>query len=766
MARWAVRLGGVAAVLVALFFALPVPRVDRPSSTVLLDREGHLLGAAIAADEQWRFPPLAPGAVPPRYAAAVLTFEDRRFRSHPGVDPLAVARAVWLLASTGEVRSGASTLTMQVVRIARRDPPRTLPEKLWEMALALRLESAATKDEILAIYASNAPFGGNTVGLEAAAFRYFGRAPDELSWGEAATLAVLPNSPSLARPGRGADTLRARRDRLLGDLVAAGHLTAEEAALARAEPLPGAPRPVPALAPHLLDKARAAGTWRVRTTLDPVLQARVLEVAGAHHERLAARGIHNLAVVVLDNPTGDALAWVGNAPAGGDREHGHAVDVVTARRSTGSTLKPLLYEAMLEEGALLPDQLVLDLPVRLGGFAPENYDREYEGALPASQALARSRNVPAVWLLREYGVDRFHARLHTLGLTTIDRPASDYGLSLILGGAEGTLLELTDVYRLLALAAAEVPVRPAAHWRADAPADATPVAVDPGAAWATLRALLEVSRPGVEGSWRAFARGRPVAWKTGTSFGYRDGWAVGTTPELTVGVWVGNASGEGRPDLTGTTVAAPLLFDVFDLLPPTGWFEAPDGALVEVDLCADSGMRAGPDCPHVSRGRIPRAGLRSPPCSWCERIHCDATCEHRANADCAPLDALRPEPFFVLPPAVEGPWIRRHPTHRSLPPWAPGCAPSESGSEAVSLVTPREGSEVVVPVELDGARGAIVFRAAHRDPRARLWWHLDGEYLGETTGLHEQALAPEPGEHLLVLVDGAGGRLERRFVVR
>lgn len=755
------RLGGALDLLAALalaFWLLPVTVPTAPTGDVLVDRDGQLLGATLAADEQWRFPPT--GAVPERYAVAVQAFEDRRFPHHPGVDPLAVARAVATSLQAGEVVSGASTLTMQTIRLARGNPPRTVPEKLWEMLLALRLELAHDKATILQSYAANAPFGGNTVGVDAAAWRYFGRPAADLSWAEACTLAVLPNAPGLIHPGRRRDALAARRDALLDTLVALGHLDARDAELAKLEPLPLAPRPLPRLAPHLLARSRG----HTASTLDRDLQTAATEVVWRHHRRLAPSRIHNLAVVVLDVPTGDVLAWVGNVPDLEQAPHHNHVDVVRAPRSTGSTLKPLLYAAMLDDGALLPSELVPDVPLRLGGFSPQNFDRRFEGAVPADEALARSRNVPATWLLRRYGVDPFYGLLKRQGLSTLHAPADHYGLALILGGAEGTLLELTDLYRRLAWAATDPEAAPGrAHWRADALGPDPHPRFGAEAAWHTARALLEVARPGVHGAWRQFGSGRKVAWKTGTSWGFRDGWAIGFTPRHAIGVWVGNADGEGRPELTGVGAAAPVLFDLFDLVDDGPWFEPPDG-LVRATLCAHSGALAGPDCADTVEGWIPPKGKGHPPCPHCRRLHVDAE-GHRAHASCADLAALEARSVFALPPDQEAFYAPRHAGYTPLPRWAEGCAPADDAAGSLSLLSPKVDSRVVVPVELDGQRGRLVMDAAHRDREAEVHWHLDGRYLTTTRGRHQVEVAPGEGEHEVVLVDAEGQTLARRFTV-
>lgn len=750
---------GAIVLLILGFLAIPVPSFDAPTSTVLLDREGRLLGASVAADQQWRFP--GTGAVPEKFRIALVEAEDRRFAWHPGVDPLAVLRAVQTNAAAGHVVSGASTITMQVVRMSRHNPPRTLPEKALEAVLALRLTAAASKDEVIALYAENAPFGGNTVGLEAASWRYFGRGPEELSWAEAATLAVLPNSPGLIHPGRARAALRERRDGLLHDLQVAGHLSEEDLRLALAEPLPEAPLPIPTDAPHLV----ASASGRVETTIDHDLQRRATEVIARHHAALAGGGIHNAAAVIVDLETGEVRAYVGNVVA--DGEHGDRVDVVRAARSTGSLLKPFLYEGMLEEGLVLPDQLIMDLPWRIGDFSPENFDRTFEGAVPASEALARSRNVPAVWELQQYGVERFAGRLRSHGMTTLFRPASEYGLALVIGGAEGSLWDLTGMYRDLGLAAshpnADVP--PAMHWRREA-LPARPSPYEAGAAWTTLQSLVEVNRPGDLGGWRSWRGSTRVSWKTGTSHGFRDAWAIGITPRVAIGVWVGNADGEGRPNLTGYQAAAPILFDLFDLKgdgdAAGGDFPRPSKDLVEVDVCDHSGMLAGPDCADHHRAWVPKAGRRAPVCGYCQQIHCDAGCGHRVTSACSAVAAMETRPWFVLPPAMEWFYVRNHPQYRPMPPMRRDCG---EASEGLAMIYPSPDAAVFVPIELDGTRGKVVLQASHRDPSAEIFWHLDDTFLGTTLPPHQMPASPAPGDHVLTLVDASGSRVVRRFSV-
>lgn len=770
---------------------LPQPLFQAPFSTVLLDRNGELLGAAIAKDQQWRFPPPKRdeadlSLVQSKFTKALLCFEDHRFFHHVGVDPWAVLRAIGLNLREQRVVSGASTLSMQVIRLARKGQPRTVSEKLIEMVWALRLEAALNKEQILNLYAAHAPFGGNVVGVWAASWRYFGRRPERLSWAEAAMLAVLPNNPALVHPGRNRNHLKRKRDRLLARLHRNGQIDALTYELAQAEPLPLKPHPLPHAAPHLLARLRIEGrghsTARFQTTLDKTIQLRADAIIRRHSARLSVNGIHNAAGLIVDINSGAVLAYIGNVAQLNPARHANYVDIITAPRSTGSILKPFLYAGMLHGGELLPGQLVPDIPTRIGGFAPENYERGYLGATPASHALARSLNIPAVRLLARYGVDRFYALLTRLGMTTLRFPARHYGLSLILGGAETTLWDITAMYAGLARCAAqsdyglEQPLFAKPHYLMPLkPLDAASTAelhhysapLDAASCWLTLKALLEVVRPGVDSAWRDFASYRKIAWKTGTSYGLRDGWAVGATPRYAVGVWVGNADGEGRPELTGIGTAAPILFELFGVLDESAWFRRPDEALALVRVCARSGYRAGPRCASTRVMRIPRAGLRSAQCPYCRIICCDSKRQWQLHSQCAPVAEIEPVKWFVLPPSMEWYYKRRHSGYRTPPPFRPDCLAqmAQDGLPSLSLIYPEKRSRIYIPLELDGRRGRTVFIAAHRNPETTIFWHLDAEYLGATRDLHQFTLAPPPGEHTLTLVDLNGEALARKFTV-
>ena len=730
----------LAVLLLGWLFCLPRNLFkDIPCSTVVYSAEGELLGARIAEDQQWRFPPC--DTVPERYAKAVVRFEDRHFYWHPGVNPVSLVRALIDNIRSGHVVSGGSTLTMQVVRLSRQRE-RTVWQKMIEAVLATRMEFRYTKRQILALYASYAPFGGNVVGLEAASWRYFGRPAGELSWGEAATLAVLPNAPASMHPGRNRDALLEKRNRLLAGLLEHGDMDQDSYEAALSEPLPDAPLPLPSYAPHFVESCPRG--VQTRSTLRYSLQRAVESAVNRKSDEMAREGVADMAAVVIDNATGAVVAYVGNASPDRDRP-GKQVDIAASPRSTGSILKPFLYAAALQDGTILPETLLPDVPVNLGGFAPQNFDRQFYGAVHASEALARSLNVPAVFLLRSYGVPRFHELLQRCGLTTLGKDASYYGLSLILGGGEGRLDEITRAYSGL--------VRTYYHSERS---EESPIQ-DKIALWYTFEALKEVNRPD-ELDWRLISSVRKAAWKTGTSYGFRDAWAVGMTPDYTIGVWAGNAEGQGVPGLTGARAAGPVMFDILNLLPESGrWFPEPEAVslpgeavpgnknadarpgLFRADqftyasICPESGMLAGPDCPNAMDKLIPSAGLESDPCPY----HTDG--------------------IFTLTPAMEWYYKPHHPEYTG--------APVARTTALLEFIYPSSGTTLYLPRQLDGKVEGAVFRLAHRKADATVFWHLDQTYVGETRFIHEMRLSPAPGRHVVTCVDGEGNAVSVGFTV-
>lgn len=759
---------------------------NAPTSFVITDKSGALLNASIAPDGQWRFP--YNSIVPEKFKQCIIAFEDKRFNYHFGVDPIAFSRAIVQDIRNKKVVSGGSTLTMQVMRLSGQNTSRSLLTKLTETIQAVRLECSYSKKSILALYASNAPFGSNVVGLDAAAWRYYGRSAQQLSWGESAALAVLPNAPALVHPGKNNEVLLRKRNSLLDKLVANETIDSTTANLAKLEPLPGAPKPLPQFAPHLLDRYRKEFfllkknndtlATRAQTTLDGRLQQQVTAIINQHHEQLKGNQIRNQAAMVVDIETGNILAYVGNVFQPQDASLESNVDVLAAPRSPGSTLKPLLYASLLSEGSMLPRQLIPDVPTQIGGYTPQNFDLGYDGAVPANRALARSLNIPAVKMLQQFKYQHFYDVLKQCGFTTLTNPADFYGMSLILGGCEIKPYELAGVYSSLARMYLHQQ-RNKGKFNGDDwfmpkyiqdnilltthNLQLTTPLFDYTAIWHTFNAMNEVMRPGEEGLWGYFGSAQHIAWKTGTSFGFRDGWAVGLTPKYCVVVWVGNTTGEGRPELTGINTAAPILFDIFRTLPKANWFTPPQSGFIYMTVCAQSGYKASADCTDVDTIMVSETARNSAVCPYHRMIHLDKTGKYRATENCEAPSAMVHQSWFVLPPTIEYYYRQKHADYKVLPSYLPGCG--NDNNKMLDIIYPDENAKIYVPLEVSGERGKTVFTATHRNSAAKLFWHLDNEYIGTTIQFHQMAVSPPVGMHVLTIVDESGASVTRQFEI-
>ena len=430
-----------------------------------------------------------------------------------------------------------------------------------------------------------------------------------MTWAEAAALAILPNSPALVYPGKNQEILKTRRNTLLKRLYEKKYIDSITLVLALDEPLPGEPKPLPSKASHLTDHFFITNRGEmIKTTIDPILQERATEIINSHQKDLTGNYIFNSACLIVEVETGNVLVYVGNSTLEDAQSHGGDVDIIHSFRSTGSILKPLLYAGMQQSGDILPNTLVADVPTRFTGFSPKNFDQSYSGAVTAGFALSQSLNIPAVKMLQKYNPEKFLDLLHKTGFTTFNKPVDYYGLSLILGGGETSLWDLTGVYASLSRILnryinakkniiKKIIILPVLIKKPDLKTLLTEEPAPPLSAssiWLTYEALQRVNRPESETGWQYFSSSPDLAWKTGTSFGFRDGWAIGTTPQYVVGVWVGNASGEGRPGLTGISAAAPLMFDLVNLMGHGAWFDRPDEDLTMIRVCSKSGFRPHP----------------------------------------------------------------------------------------------------------------------------------------------------------------------------
>jgi penicillin-binding protein 1C len=530
----------------------PAPSVANVElSTQVVDRNGRLLRAYATPEGRWRLP-VTTADVDPRFLAMLQTYEDRRFREHSGVDPLAMLRAAWQWLGNHRVISGGSTLTMQVARLLEPRPERTLGAKLRQIVRAIEIERRLNKDEVLSAYLTLAPYGGNLEGIRAASIAYFGHEPKKLSMAEAALLVALPQSPELRRPDRSASLARAARDRVLDRIAKAGKIPADEIAQAKRDPVPAARKPMPALAPHAADQAVAAAprSKRIRLTIDATLQGSLEDLA---KKRARALGPNlSVAIVAVDNATGEVLARVASADYFDEGRAGQ-VDMTDALRSPGSALKPFIYGLAFEDGVAHPETLIEDRPVRYGSYAPENFDLTFQGTVTARRALQQSLNVPAVALLDGVGASRLNARLTQAGATLVLPKGEAPGLAMALGGLGIKLSDLTMLFAGLARGGNVVALRE----RMDGmPAAGARRLLDPVAAWYVGNVLIGTPPP-------ENASGGRIAYKTGTSYGYRDAWSVGFDGKRTIGLWVGRPDGTPVTGLIGRVAAAPILFDAF-----------------------------------------------------------------------------------------------------------------------------------------------------------------------------------------------------------
>ncbi len=763
----------ILALLIAYYFCLPQPLFDRPTATVIESKNGSLIGAKIADDGQWRFPEI--DSVPYKFNTCLLNFEDAYFYQHPGFNPISMLKAIGSNLKAGKTVRGGSTITQQVIRISRGNKKRSYGEKFIELLLATRLELRYSKEKILRLYASHAPYGGNVVGLEMAAWRYFGLLPHQLSWAEAATLAVLPNAPSLIYPGKNQTQLLEKRNRLLKKLFKENSIDKTTYELALLEPLPQKPFTLPDVAPHFVEYiAKQKKGQRVQTTLDQNLQQHVNAIVKKNYGILKQNQVYNAAVLVLDVKTRKVLAYVGNAPT--DKFHEKDVDMVRANRSTGSVLKPLLYIAMLDAGELLPDMLVADVPTQIAGYTPENFNEDYSGAIEAKKALARSLNIPAVRLLQSYGLQKFRDQLDVFELGGLTKSADHYGLTLILGGAESNLWDLCKSYTNLASTVHHFNTSSSEYYKnefthpiwlqnetLDLGSKSTEKTVfDAASIYLTFEAMKEVNRPEGNESWEFYDSSQPIAWKTGTSFGNKDAWAIGLTNDYVVGVWVGNADGEGRPGVTGVTSAAPILFEVFDVVPESDWFLKPLDEFVSVEVCVESGFLASPICPK-KKIDIPKKQNYVPACAFHQTIHVDKNRQFRVNSSCEDLSQTLAESWFVLPPLQEFYYKKSHPLYKPLPPFRNDC--SAVNTPTIAFIYPKNGSKIILAKNFEGNKNELIIKLAHAKPETKVFWYVNSTFVKETKDFHEIALLPDAGVQTIFVVDEVGNEAKITITV-
>lgn len=747
--------------IVLIWFIIPPPIKLFPGdySTVVFSEQGYLLHAYLNNNEQWHFPPDT-FRVDDKLQAAVITFEDESFYRHMGVDFKAIIRAARDNIRHKRVTSGASTIPMQIARM-REPRQRTYLNKLREAFFAIKITIHHSRDELLRLYLDHAPYGGNVVGYRTASQMFFDKPAHELTWAEAATLAVLPNAPGLIYPSKTSPALRKKRDLLLHKLHDKGLIEELTLQLALLEPIPDRFHRFQSHAPHMARRLRQIYPNQpiLRTTIDAPLQKKCNQLASMYRQRYSVYGINNLAMLVADTQTGAIKSYVGS-PDFFDFNHGGQVDGVMAWRSSGSILKPFLYALSMDEGLITPESFIHDLPTYFDGFSPRNASREYHGVATARDALVQSLNIPAVRLLNAYGLYQFYTFLKSAGLSTLFRNADDYGLPLILGGSEVTMWEMVALYRGLANRG----IFTDNHMIDLEEPQPSVSLISPGSCYLVLDMLHDLKRPGSEYYWEKFSSARPFAWKTGTSYGHKDAWAVGVNPDYTIAVWVGNFSGEGNKNLSGATSAGAVLFDILQTLPrnqETAWFQKNEIDYQQQRICSLSGFRATDACPHQVVMDVPWGMKPLKACPYHQlkffskdgQHQCCSRCWHIVGSQHMAVEIYPPDVAYYL--RAKGQYIAPLPSHY------PPC-PAYKADETVSIIYPDHEARIFMPRDFDGKTQPVVCRVGQNTSLSTVHWYLDDQYLGSSQGEHKMSIIFNHGWNTIRVVDEAGAFDSRR----
>jgi penicillin-binding protein 1C len=754
-------MGLVALLLIMLI--MPIPKDEIAYSKALYSREGELLSASTSTQQQWRLP--FSEDVPEKMKLALVTYEDAYFYYHIGVNPVSIIKAIITNITSGRITRGASTIPMQVMRMRSGQKSRSLWRKAYESIAAIKYSLSRSKSTVIKDWVSVAPFGGNTIGIKAAALRYFGADIDDLSWSQYALLAVMPNGPSTANLTRNRDVLKRKRDFLLDKLAAAGHIAETDVSLYKDEELPTYINKVPQNAYHLLDFASKGHpeSFLFASTIEYGLQSRMQEIIDAESQFYKLEDIRNMAAVVIDVTTNQLVSYVGNTVTK-DGQFSY-VDIVQSPRSYGSLLKPLLYSMAIDQGYILPGEAIEDIPTVIGDFEPENFDKKYRGLVSADDVILQSLNIPAVRLLQQVGLKNFYTIVEKTNLAYLNKGADHYGLSLILGGGESSLWDLARLYKGFAQNRSGIknPYREVQYLMKGQKVKRAPdVSFSDYAIDATIRTMSNITRPREERSWESFGSNQKIAWKTGTSFGHRDAWAIGFNGKYAVAIWVGNENGEARYELTGVIKAAPILFKVFNALNKHQWFGP---TIISnhkhiISVCKESGKMAGPTCKHIHKIKVPRSSMRLDQCQYHQIVKLSDKGKLIPNSCTLPV--YNTDTMFSLPPHVAFYYKQSHIEYVDFIAIDERC--NEIGSSSLAIIYPQNNIKMFAPKILDEIN-PIVAKAFHPNPSQEIYWFLDETFLGKTYGLreHNMTMKPSIGQHILTIVDQQGNRSEAKF---
>ncbi len=729
-------------------------RPQVPYSTQILAADSTVLHAFLSKDDKWRLYTEV-SEITPLLRKTLIYKEDRFFAYHPGVNPLALGRAALRNLLTGRRTSGASTITMQVVRLLQ-PRQRTYGSKFIEILQAFQLELHYSKAEILQLYLNLVPYGGNIEGIKAASLIYFGKPPQLLSLAEITALAIVPNRPSSLRPDTRQTTLLAARNTWLKRFQEEALFDKNSIQDALNEPLQVTRRPAPREIPHLALrlKNQYPGEYMIYTAIRPQKQQQVEDLVRNYVNRLRSSNIHNAAVLVINNETMAVEAYVGSADFSNPYDGGQ-VDGIRAVRSPGSTLKPLLYATAFDKGLITPKTVLNDVPTNFGGYEPENFDQRFNGPVTVEFALANSLNIPAVKVLKEVSTPTLVEQLKKAGFQTVSKQAKDLGLSLILGGCGVTLEELT---RLFTAFAHEGKVRPLTYGSPTnlsvRQADEGSEIISPGAAFLITNVLTQVTRPDLPTNFDNTYHLPRIAWKTGTSYGRRDAWSVGYNKRYTVGVWVGNFSGAGVPELSGAETATPLLFSVFNSLDynsPKGWYRAPDAVAMR-KVCAVSGDIPSEYCTHpiVDYHLMGISPYRR--CSHQKWVFTDKAAKLSYCPYCLPANGYERRSYPNLAPELIAYYELKKLPYEKQPPHNPACE-RVYREGAPLIVSPNEGSEYYI--RRDEPQQLLLSCQAANNVE-EVYWYINDKLYQKSAPADAVFMSPPPGRVKISCSDDKG----------
>jgi penicillin-binding protein 1C len=717
-------------------------------TTIVTDNKGNLVNAFLTPDDKWRMKTEL-AEISPLLQKTILAKEDKYFFQHPGINPVAIIKALFQNTIHARRASGASTITMQVAR-ALEPRPRNLVSKCIEAFRALQLEWTYSKQEILQLYLNLLPYGGNIEGVKAASLLYFGKAPDHLSLAEITALSIIPNRPSSLVIGKNNALIIQERNKWLRRFATDNIFTDKEITDALSEPLTATRNTVPHAIPHLAYKLKTFSNAHVlATTINLNTQLKIEKLTADYVRTLRLKNIRNAAVMVLDNKTGNVIAYVGSAGFR-DTLDGGQVNGAAAVRQPGSTLKPLLYGLCMDAGLLTPKSIINDVPVNYSGYAPENYDQHFNGPVTMEYALEHSLNIPAVRSLQQLGKERMISTLTNAGFKQIAQKQSGLGLSLILGGCGATLEQLTALFRSFA----NEGVWSAPYFLQNEKTTQTKRLLSPATSYLITETLSQVARPDFPINWTATEHLPKIAWKTGTSYGRRDAWSIGYNKRFTVGVWVGNFSGVGVPELSGANTATPLLFKIFNTIDynsNSDWYTPPDDCAVR-KVCSETGLPPGPNCTNQILDQYLPLVSRTTECSHVEELKISADGTLSYCNSCAPQYGYLKKFYKVVAPEVQDWYRTNHIAVAVPPPHNPDCEKVAAG-EGPSITAPLNGSEYYItksdpePLQLQ-ARAATDVR--------QLYWYINDQFYKTTAAGEKLFFVPQEGPVKISCTDDKG----------